>query len=437
MTTIRARLRWSGRETGKKSIPAMMAVAGLGTTEVIGWGTAFTPLMVFGATFAADLDISREMSFAGATIMLLVSAIVAPVVGRAVMRHGARPVMMAGSCLLAASMALMATSTGLLTYGVAWIMIGISKPMALHNTAMPGLVEVVGHNARRGIAAVALMSGLTAAVFLPLIALLETRVGWRGTYLVFALLNLLVCLPIHAAVLHRRARASDDDATPTSRTASPADPASFPESSLAPSRRLFAFAMIAVWSCTQGMMIWGINLQIIDVLVDLGMTRPAAIGVWTLTSLAQALARLVDIVFGRRVDILVLAITAASLAPSGFLVLIVLGVSTTTATIFCLLFGIAQGLFSIARNTLPLMLFGQRDYATYVARLSVPQNITNAFAPIVFAAILARFGPWCAVSIAALSATLGCVAVALLISNCLRGSSQAAEEPAVRQGADV
>ena len=397
-----------GNEAGSH-LRSIAAIAGLGTTQIIGWGSAFTPLMVFGATFAEDLQVPREVAFAGITIMLIASAIVARYVGLAVSQRGARPVMMAGSVIMAAAMLGMALSTSVLTYALAWILIGIGMPMALNNTAMPGLVEVVGRNARRAITALTLLSGLTSTVFLPLIAVLDHRFGWRGAYLVFALLHLMVCLPIHASVLAREA---------PRKVAGGGTMSAFQQGSLPANRRRLAFLLIAVWSCTEGMMTWGLNLQIIDVLKGLGLTHAAAIGVWLCTGPAQASARLVDLVLGNRFHILTAALTAGALAPIGFVLLVVTGASVASAMIFCVCFGIAHGFYAIARNTLPLMLFGQREYAMYLGRLSVPQNIVNAIAPVLFAAILSRVGPQTAVWLAALSATLGFVAVAVLVRHC-------------------
>lgn len=394
----------------------ILAIAGLGTTQIIGWGSAFTPLMVLGATFARDLDVPREIAFAGITVMLIVSALVAPYVGKAVSVRGARPVMMAGSVVMAAAMVAMALCSGVLTYMLAWMIIGLGMPMALNNTAMPGLVEVVGRNARRAITALTLLSGLTSTVFLPLIVVLDGRLGWRGSYLVFALLHVLVCLPVHATVL-----AKLPSATPGAKPAPSAGgggSSTFLQGSLPADKRWLAFAMIALWSCTEGMLTWGLNLQIIDVMKGMGLTHAAAIGVWMFTGPCQASARLVDLVLGNRFHILTAALVSAALAPLGFAVLLMAGMSVPSAAAFCVLFGIAHGFYAIARNTLPLMLFGQREYALYLGRLSVPQNIANAVAPILFAAVLSRVGPQTALWLAAISAAVGFAAVAVLVRHC-------------------
>jgi MFS family permease len=407
----------SPKAASKIPLRSILAIAGLGTTQIIGWGSAFTPLMVLGATFARDLDVPREIAFAGITVMLIISSQVAPFVGRAVSRRGARPVMMAGSAILGAAMVAMALCSGILTYMLAWVIIGIGMPMALNNTAMPGLVEIVGRNARRAITALTLLSGLTSTVFLPLIVLLDGRFGWRGAYLVFALLHFLVCLPVHAAVLARRGSVPSEPSTSAGKA--PEGPAStFLQGSLPADKRWLAFAMIAVWSCTEGMLTWGLNMQIIDVMKGMGLTHAAAIGVWMFTGPCQASARLVDLVLGNRFHILTAALLAAALAPIGFVILIAAGMSVASAAAFCVCFGIAHGFYAIARNTLPLMLFGQREYALYMSRLSVPQNIVSAIAPVLFASILFRVGPEMAIWLAAVSALAGFVAVFVLVRHC-------------------
>ena len=54
----------------------LTAVAGLGVTQIIGWGTTFSSLTIFGTTIGVDLKLSREVVFGGITMMLLVSALI-------------------------------------------------------------------------------------------------------------------------------------------------------------------------------------------------------------------------------------------------------------------------------------------------------------------------------------------------------------------------
>lgn len=387
-----------------------IAIGGLGTTQIIGWGTAFSPITIFGTHMAAELGMAREVVFSGITLMLLVSALVAPRVGRIVDHRGARPVMIVGSVLAAAAMLAMWVAYGFLSYFFAWALIGLAMPMMLSNTALPGLVQVVGANARRAITALMLINGLTSTVAIPACAWLLVHVGWRDSYLVFAALHLFVCLPIHSLVLRRP---SSDAGSPYGSAAAPP-----PEGVLPPESRRAAFVMLALWACTEGLITWGLYLQVIDVFKELGLSAILAVALWSLVGPAQAGARFTDLVFGGRYSIFAVALASASLTSLSFLFLLPFGLTVTTTALFCICLGLGHGLFAVARNTLPLILFGAKEYGYYMGLLMVPQNIVNAAAPIIFAAAISRVHAAAALALAGFGAVTGFGAVLALVRAC-------------------
>lgn len=395
----------------------LTAVGGLGITQIIGWGTTFSSLTMFGTTLGVDLKLSREVVFGGITMMLLVSALLAPRVGRMVDVKGARPIMIAGSVTAALAMTALAFAQGVATYLLAWVLVGIAMPMMLSNTALVGLVQVVGGNARRAITGLMLLSGLTGTLFLPLNALLLQSTGWRNAYLIFALLHLLICLPIHAMVLRRR----DLDAMGTPRSG-----AGTIEGILPPDKRLAAFVMLSIWSCTEGLITWGLYMQIIDVFKGLGLSAAAAIGVWAMVGPSQASARFGELMFGGRYSILTTAVVSSIMTTGSFLIILPFSTSVVVAGAFSVCLGLGHGFFAIARNTLPLMLFGAREYGTYMGRLMLPQNIVNAVAPVVFAVAIAHFAPTTALWLAGGAAFAGFVAVVLLVRTCQRSAGAGA-----------
>ena len=386
------------------------AIGGLGTTQIIGWGTAFSPITIFGTRMGEELGMARAVVFSGITLMLLVSALVAPRVGRIVDHRGARPVMIVGSLIAACAMLAMWAAHGHASYFFAWVLIGFAMPMMLSNTALPGLVQVVGSNARRAITALMLINGLTSTVALPACAWLLVHVGWRDSYLIFAALHLCVCLPIHAIVLRRPS--GDAGSLYGSSAAPPA------EGVLAPESRRAAFVMLALWACTEGLITWGLYLQVIDVFRELGLSAVAAVALWALVGPAQAGARFTDLVFGGRYSIFAVAIASASLTSLSFLFLLPFGLTITSTALFCLCLGLGHGLFAVGRNTLPLILFGAKEYGYYMGLLMVPQNIVNAAAPIIFAAAISRVHPAAALMLAGFGAVTGLGAVLALIRAC-------------------
>ncbi len=393
--------------------PAFRAIAGLGVTQVIGWGTTFSSLPIFGSAIAQDLAIAREWAFGGITVTLLVGALVAPMIGRRIDRMGARRVMVVGSIVAALALAVMSQATNLSIYLAGWVVLGLATPMMLMNAAMPGLVQVVGPNARQAITSLMLLSGLTSTIFLPINAWLFAEIGWQQAYLVFAAIHLFLCAPLHWLTLKPPPPESQQAAAKSgTRRAFP------PEGVLLPEHHKRAFVLLAVWMCTEGLITWGLNLQIIDVLKASGLTVAQAIGVWAFVGPCQSLARFAELMSGGRHSILTSMLGAAVFTSLSFLALLPFGISVTTAVCFCIAMGIGHGLYAIARNTLPLALFGAKEYATWVGLLTVPQNIVNALAPVVFAAAISRASPSSALWIGAFAAWTGLVSVYFLVTYC-------------------
>ena len=81
---------------------------------------------------------------------------------------------------------------------------------------------------------------------------------------------------------------------------------------------------------------------------------------------------------------------------------------------FALAYGAGNGLLTITRGTLPLLLFEPREYGTIVGRLLAPSFLLSAAAPLAYASLIERFGERAALelSLALALGVLGC-AVAL------------------------
>ena len=394
---------------------ALYAVVGLGVTQIIGWGSTLTALTIFGTPIEKELVLQREVVFGGIAVMLLIAAALSPGVGKLIDRHGARVIMTLGSVIVAIAMLAQAGAQGVVTYMLGWVLFGIAMPLTMNSAAIPGLVQVVGRNARSAVTGLTLLSALSATIFLPFSAYLLDSVGWRRAYLLFALLHILVCMPIHWRVQRfstGAANAAVEGSKPTKNQQAPA------ELLLAPKHRNRAFWLIAVWSGTEGLLQWGLYIQVIDVLMGMGLNRDTAVWAWALVGPMRACARLIEMLTGGRHSILTTAMTSAMLMTLSFTPFLVLGVTTPSTIMFCLVMGTGHGLFAVARNLLPLHLFGAKEFGTYTGYLMVPQNVVNALAPIIFAFILARYPPVVALGLAGLSACLGGVAVLMLVRFC-------------------
>ena len=96
--------------------PTTRAIAGLGFTQIVGWGTTYLMPSVLGRELERDLGLTPELVFAGITVMFALSAVCSPRIGRIVDRLGARSLMATGSLVYALSLVGLASAQGPVSY---------------------------------------------------------------------------------------------------------------------------------------------------------------------------------------------------------------------------------------------------------------------------------------------------------------------------------
>ena len=141
-----------------------------------------------------------------------------------------------------------------------------------------------------------------------------------------------------------------------------------------------------------------------------GATLAAAVAIGALVGPAQVAGRLLEFGLLRRVHPLLSARLAGLAHPVGVIVLMMLGGPGAAA--FALLHGAGNGIMTIAKGTLPLVLFGPAGYGARQGWMMMPARVAQALAPVLFGLALQRWGAqamW-------LSAALGLLAFAALMA---------------------
>jgi hypothetical protein len=139
-----------------------------------------------------------------------------------------------------------------------------------------------------------------------------------------------------------------------------------------------------------------------------GATLAAAVAAGALVGPAQVAARLLEFGLLNRVHPLYSAIVAAAAHPLAAATLLFTG---APAALFAVLHGAGNGILTIAKGTLPLVLFGPHGYGHRQGMLTVPARMAQALAPYLFGICLDRWGAgavW-------LSAMIGLSALAALL----------------------
>ena len=105
---------------------------------------------------------------------------------------------------------------------------------------------------------------------------------------------------------------------------------------------------------------------------------------------AQVLARICELSFGRQLHPLWIARFAVGLLVAAFVRLAVFCFSAPQAAIFAVLYGMANGLLTIARGTVPLALFGVTGYGRLMGRIGGPYLVVQSVAPVVLTYVADR-----------------------------------------------
>ena len=394
----------------------------LGVSQTLSWASSFYLPAVLATVMARDLGLAMPTVYLAFSLALVVSAAVGPAAGRAIDRRGGRPVLMASNVVFALGLVLLAMAQGRLTLFAAWAVLGVAMGGGLYEAAFATLVRQHGPGARNAITGITLIAGFASTVGWPLTAWMETQIGWRGACLAWAGLHAVLGLPLNA-LLPRLSESGPAEPARVPANAVPAvaagptsaaSPATLPAASSAPPSAPAHPAMLAVLMSTFFAVSMFVGTAMATHLPQLlqasGATLAVAIGVGALVGPSQVAGRLLEFGLLRRVHPLLSARLSALAHPAGITALLVLG--APAAALFAVLHGAGNGILTIAKGTLPLVLFGARGYGARQGWLMMPARVAQASAPFVFGLALDAWGAralW-------LSGALGLLAFAALMA---------------------
>ena len=374
------------------------AIPVLGVTQILSWGTIFyTPVLIV-PLIAQDRGWSISFAMGGFSVGLLAAGLAAPTVGRLIDRFGGHVVMTIGSLIGALGLVLIVQAANRAAYLGVWVVLGIAMAANLYDSAFATLGRIFGAGARQPITALTLVGGFASTVSWPATHFLLEAVGWRGTYLVYAVLLACLSAPLHALALPRSRHEAD---LPVS-SDKPAPPKVLPPHGL-------TFILVASAFACYAFVPSGLSAHLLAIFGRSGIDAATVVWIGAMFGPAQVGARLIEFTFGRNLHPLWVVRFALGVLLCAFAMLLLLGISTPLAAAFALLFGGANGLVTITRGAVPLALFGASGYGRLMGRLAGPFLLMQAAAPLVMAFVVERTTDSAALAVAA-----GFAAVALV-----------------------
>ncbi|MCV2362589.1 MFS transporter [Paucibacter sp. DJ1R-11] len=359
-------------------------VAALGVAQTLAWASSYYLPALLASAMARELGLASATIFAAFSAALLASAVVGPYAGRCIDRWGGRPVLMLSNLVFALGLLALSQAQGLLSLFLAWLIMGLAMGAGLYEAAFATLVRLYGREARNAITGITLIAGFASTVGWPLTGWLEAHWGWRAACMAWAGLHLLLALPLNFSVPRAQRLVV---AAPELAGAS-AEPVEAEVPAAAPAWRsvlILSWVFAVTWFISTAM-----AAHLPRLLMAGGVSLAAAVAVGALIGPAQVAARLLEFGVLRHVHPLLSARLATLMHPVAAALLALLGAPLASA--FALLHGAGNGILTIAKGTLPLVLFGPQGYGQRQGWMMVPARLAQALAPWLFGLCLDRWG---------------------------------------------
>lgn len=356
-------------------------VGALSLAQLISWGSVFYGFGVWLEPVERELGLGRAQTSLAFSLALLTEGLLAYPVARWIERGHERVVMTGGSLLLGLGLLLHSQVGSALAFYAVWAVLGVGMAATLYSPAFAVLTRRYPSDFRRAIIGLTFLGGLASTVFIPLIAWLIERYGWRAALGWLAVPQLLVCAPLHAWLL----RAAPVAATAQRR------PAEAAGSGFAELLRGAQFRRIGLFVLLMMMITSALPAHLVSLLREARMPESWAIAVPASIGAFQVLGRLLLYFFEHHFDLHHADRLIPALLPLGLAALLALlwggGTQPLLAWLFVLLFGLGNGMLTIVRGTVIAQYVSQRHAVGLNGALGLPQALARAVAPLLLGAL--------------------------------------------------
>jgi MFS family permease len=355
-------------------------VVGLGVAQLLAWGALYYAIAVIGAAVRAELRVTDSELFGAFTWALVISGVLAPWAGRMLDRYGGRSVLVASALVGAVGFMTLARAESFAGLLVSWSLNGLAMALGLYDTCFAALGQVEPDRYRRTVTGVTLIAGFASTVSWPASHYLLQAIGWRALCDGYAG-ALGVCAMIYFTVLPRgTVRLPAHDAA-----------VNFDSGMLEASAQRRA-RLLALAFAGSALISGSMSAHLLSVLHELEL--PSDLAVWAASSIGvmQVLGRLLELAFGAKHDASRLGLATFSALCASMAILLTVFAAPWAVVVFALVYGIANGLMTIAKATLPVEIFGLENVGVVLGNFSAPSLVTRALAPLGFAVATGALG---------------------------------------------
>lgn len=339
--------------------------------QLVTWGSVFYTFALLAHPVELELGLSRAESSFAFSLALLGEGLLAFFVGRWIDAGYERRVMTLGAGWVGVGLLAHSQVHSLLAFYAVWAWLGLGLSATLYTPAFAVVTRRFPNEFRRGIIMMTFLGGLASTVFIPLSSWLIDTWGWRQALVVLGLLQLGVCVPLHAWLLRGARRRPH----PTAAHSAPAPV------SVKVFLRESPFWLLSLFMILMMMVTSALPVHLVNLLREAGLPPAWVLAIPASIGVIQVVGRGLLFVFERHLDVHTANRWIPVLIPLGLCALVFGGVTAVPALGFVLLYGLGNGLNTIVKGT---------AFAQYVSRdhvgqlnglLGVPIALARAAAP--------------------------------------------------------
>lgn len=365
--------------------PDLWPAIGLGITQTIGYGALYYAYGILLPYMADDLGLSISQGFSILSLALFFGGLLAPLAGRLTDRYGGRWVMTIGSFMAGLALISLSKAQGSYSLFAAIFFAETAGIFVLYAVAFASIARIdISVPAQKSITIITLFGGVASTIFWPGVLASYRAVGWEQTWVLLGILTLVVCVPIHFLALRgplKNPEIKDKNIDESWRELEGRD------------RRIGMVWMTICFVLTSyamaGVMVmWVVNAEDMGHSAVLAATAGAIIGPF------KTIGRFFQMLISTRMHPWMTKLLSLTLMLSGMGVVLTFGFSLPGIMLAAALYGMGDGINTIANGTLPLSLFGAKGYGERLGWINSIRMAFNASAPFVFALVTQSFGGW-------------------------------------------
>ncbi len=357
-------------------------VLALSVPQLVGWGCLYYAFALLIGPMAGELQLSHLQLTGAFSFGLLIEGVMAYPVGQLLDRGKARSIMATGSLLAALGLWYLAQAHNLLQVYLAWGILGVAMSMTLYNASFAVARLRFPAQSRQAIITLSVLGGLASTVFIPLVAWMVQHLGWRQTTEILALLQLLLCLPLHAILL----------GVPSTSTVVKSQVLSLPLAELKSLLRSRRYLQLSAFIILMTTVSAALPVHLVSILRAFHIDEAWAILVPASMGLFQVTSRVLLYFFEQRLDVHLANRIIPQLIPLALLMLLIAAMGVPEFAIvftlaFVLLFGMGNGMLTIVKGTAMAEYVSPTQASALNGALGVPLALARASAPLVLAAL--------------------------------------------------